>query len=129
MFPHFLSEYGSTSFTSDISDLGELEESFPTEPQGNNEILTISMHFSLNTLSISPFSKSLSILTYIWVNQIYFLDINECETEGACGTGGTCSNTPDLSYTCECETGYVGGGEASPCSGKFIFLISFLNEK
>ena len=63
MFPHFLSEYGSTSFTSDISDLGELEESFPTDPQGNIEILTISMHFPLNTLCIPPFPKSLSILT------------------------------------------------------------------
>ena len=38
------------------------------------------------------------------------LDLDECaeNTTNNCAAEGTCMNTPLGSYTCVCETGYVG---------------------
>ena len=49
-----------------------------------------------------------------------YQDINECDTTHICGViGGTCTNT-NGSYTCTCESGYNGGGDATPCTGKCL---------
>ena len=47
---------------------------------------------------------------------VTFSDINECDTANICGIGGTCSNT-EGSYECTCDDGYIGGGDATPCTG------------
>ena len=52
---------------------------------------------------------------------LLYTDINECTDTSICGVGGTCTNT-DGSYTCTCEYGYKGGGDATPCSGRIVFL-------
>jgi len=43
-------------------------------------------------------------------------DIDECASGTICGSAGTatCSNT-EGSYNCTCNTGYIGGGKATPC--------------
>lgn len=41
------------------------------------------------------------------LNCIYFLDIDECQRPGACGTNAICQNYPG-NYTCACKVGYTG---------------------
>jgi len=43
-------------------------------------------------------------------------DIDECVSGTICGSAGaaTCTNT-EGSYNCTCNTGYIGGGKATPC--------------
>ena len=44
------------------------------------------------------------------------VDIDECDTEnGGCSSAATCTNIVG-SFTCECKTGYTGGGFT--CDGK-----------
>ena len=51
-----------------------------------------------------------------------FPDVDECTvTPDTCGTGGTCTNN-DGSYTCTCADGYIGAGDATPCTGKLKCL-------
>ena len=60
--------------------------------------------------------------SYTIPSLLYILtDINECTDTSICGVGGTCTNTY-ASYTCKCVPGYTGGGDATPCSGRFAFV-------
>ena len=55
-------------------------------------------------------------------------DIDECTDATICGAGGTCTNTGG-SYTCVCDSGYVGGGDAAPCTGTYIFTFIIVINK
>ena len=61
------------------------------------------------------------LLHWIFI-QLLFPDIDECTAIATiCGVGGTCTNTPAGSFTCECDDGYDGGGEATVCAGDFNY--------
>lgn len=68
------------------------------------------LHFEKNVFtefSFQAFKKTL----------VFFLDVNECLTEGICGFGGQCTNTED-SYECTCAHGSVYNKEENFCQGK-----------
>ena len=45
----------------------------------------------------------------MWVELIYFPDINECQGSNECSTNAECINTIG-DYECKCNKGYVGNG-------------------
>ena len=52
-------------------------------------------------------------------------DINECTSPTICGAPGSavCTNT-EASYTCSCNNGYFGGGNATRChNSKFEYFL------
>ena len=54
-----------------------------------------------------------------------FTDINECESESACGDPSfnhTCQNT-EGGFTCVCATGFVSSEVTGVCEGRWWFLI------
>lgn len=63
-------------------------------------------------------------------NLCFLVDIDECQSPGACASNQTCNNTVG-SYTCECPLGFVdGSGSQNPldtvCVGEELNLILYL---
>lgn len=55
------------------------------------------------------------ILSLQYYNCNFFIDIDECSDEQACGLHSTCVNI-DGGYYCVCQQGYTKGG--NDCVGK-----------
>ena len=53
-----------------------------------------------------------------------FSDINECDDPSACQDNAYCTNTPDGSFTCTCQDGYIADG--SQCIGNYQSFLSSL---
>ena len=63
------------------------------------------------------FHLGVGIIIFIDVPQLYFIDIDECETK--CGENGNCTNT-NGSYDCICDDGYKKIDNI--CEGKVFYF-------
>ena len=78
----------------------------------------------LRRFGISNFIRTSlkSIIIYIYILFLHFVDINECAGVNNCSDDSNCTNTLG-SYQCSCHDGYLDEGNGYTCTGMLLFIL------